>query len=60
MYYNSSVWLDMRDASSWDRNSADGYLIQKQSSFSALVKDFFMYIFLYLRYRLQTHTHTSI
>ena len=26
LYHNSSVWLDMRDASSWDQNPANSYI----------------------------------
>ena len=47
LYHNSSVWLDTRDASSWDRNPADftsvGYLTPEKSSFS-----FRLYIYIYI------------
>ena len=39
LYHKSSVWLDTRDASRWDRNPADflpvGYLTFELSSISA-------------------------
>ena len=39
LFYNSLVWLDTRDASSWDRNSVDfmpgGELIAQPSVMSA-------------------------
>ena len=28
LYYNSSVWLEMRDTSSWDQNLAEPILVQ--------------------------------
>ena len=49
LHHNSPVWIDTRDASSWDRNPADfksvGYLNPEPSSFSALVKEFLTYPF---------------
>ena len=44
-YYNSLVWRDKWDASSWDWNPSVEYLTPEPSSFSALVKEFFTYIF---------------
>ena len=49
MYHNTLVWLETRDALSWDRKIADftsvGYLTAELSSFSLFVKEFFRHIF---------------
>ena len=56
LYHNSSIWLDMQDASSWDQNPADftsvWYLTPKLSSFLPQTKGFFTHIFLHICYRL--------
>ena len=49
LYLNSSVWLDMRDASSWNRNPTDfssvGYSTPNLSSFQ---RKFLVYIHIHL------------
>ena len=51
LYHNSSVWLDKRDASSWDWNPADftsvGYLAAELLLISAKVKEF-LPIYIYI------------
>ena len=52
LYQNSSVWLDTRDDSSWDRNPADFYVIRisypKPIVILSLSKGtFYVYIFTY-------------
>ena len=60
LYHNSSVWLDTRDASSWDRNPADLMLVGhltpqlsssrcKQRNFKVYILCVCIYIYMYMR-----------
>ena len=56
LYHNSSVWLDPRNASSWDRNPVDftsvRYLKQKALVLLNVNEAVFTYIFLYIHHPL--------
>ena len=56
LFRKSSVWPDTRDASSWDRNTADlvsvRYLTLNYRYFQRKQRNFFKYTFLHICYRL--------